>query len=158
MPTDIQKKHQENLRDNREKLLVRKARTRRLIEHGAIAESFLPESEEMSPEMFKEKLQALFSPIGRRIQSGPERSDTTEICGKELRTSCEVTLLPALTSCLSREGYSPKDLARLLELVKSYPEKVPEGGSIRVLSKIDNSRMIIIKRMMNILKSRKWSQ
>lgn len=150
MPTDIQKKHQENLRDKREKLLARKARTRRLIEHGAIAESFIPESEEMSPEMFKEKLQSLISPTGRRIRSGPERSDTT-ICGKELRTSHEVTLSSALTSCLSREGYSPKDLARLLELVKSYPDKVPDGGIIRVRSKMDKSRMILIKRINDVL-------
>lgn len=152
MSTDIQKKHQENLRDNREKLLVRKARTRRLIEHGAIAESFIPESEEMSPEMFKEKLRALISPTGRRIRSGPERSDTTNtICGKELRTSNEVTLSPALTSCLSREGYSPKDLEKLLELVKSYPDKVPDGGIIRVRSKMDKSRMILIKRINDVL-------
>lgn len=152
MPTDIQKKHQENLRDNREKLLVRKARTRRLIEHGAIAESFIPESEEMSPEMFKEKLQALLSPTGRRIRSGPERSDNTNtMCGKELRTSHEVTLSPTLTSCLSCEGYTQRDLEKLLELVKSYPEKVPDGGTIRVRSKMDNSRMILIKRTKDVL-------
>lgn len=152
MPTDIQKKHQENLRDNREKLLVRKARTRRLIEHGAIAESFIPESEEMSPEMFKEKLRALISPTGRRIRSGPERSDNTNtMCGKELRTSLEVSLSSALTSCLSREGYSPKDLERLLELIKSHPEKVPDGGTIRVRSKMNNSKVILIKRIDDVL-------
>lgn len=152
MQTDIQKKHQENLRDNREKLLVRKARTRRLIEHGAIAESFIPESEEMSPEMFKEKLQSLISPIGRRIPEGPERSDTTNtMCGKELRTSPEVTLSQALMLCLAREGYSPEDLEKLLEIVKKHLGKVPDGGYVRVKSLIDSSKIILIKRNDSVL-------
>lgn len=150
MPTELQKKHQDELREKRDKLMMRKSRTRRLIQHGAIAEAFVKGSEDMEPEKFKEELQRLISPTGRRIQSGPERSDTTK-CGKELRTSHEVTLSLALTSCLSREGYSPKDIARLLELIKSYPEKVPDGGTIRVRSKMDNSRMILIKRIKDVL-------
>ena len=87
MPTESQKKHQDELREKREKLMVRKARTRRLIQHGAIAEAFVSGSENMEPEKFKEELQLLISPTGRRIRLGPERSDTT-MCGKELRTSC----------------------------------------------------------------------
>lgn len=150
MPTESQKKHQDELREKREKLMMRKSRTRRLIQHGAVAESFVQGSEDMSPETFKEELQKLLSPTGRRIPKGPERSDTT-ICGKELRTSHEVTLSPALISCLSREGYSPKDLARFLELVKSHPEKVSDGGKFRIRSKMDNSRMILIKRINDVL-------
>ena len=150
MPTESQKKHQEELREKRDKLMMRKSRTRRLIQHGAIAEAFVQGSEDMEPEKFKEELQRLISPTGRRIRSGPERSDTT-MCGKELRTSLEVSLSPALTSCLSREGYSPKDLERLLELIKNHPEKVPDGGTIRVRSKMDNSRMILIKRIKDVL-------
>lgn len=150
MATDLQKQHQDELREKRDKLMMRKSRTRRLIQHGAIAESFVYGSEDMEPEKFKEELQKLLSPIGRRIPEGPERSDTT-MCGKELRTSLEVTLSPSLTSCLSREGYSSKDLERLLELIKSHPEKVPDGGTIRVRSKMDNSRMILIKRTKDVL-------
>lgn len=150
MPTESQKKHQEELREKRDKLMMRKSRTRRLIQHGAIAEAFVQGSEDMEPETFKKELQKLISPTGRRIPKGPERSDTT-ICGKELRTSHEVTLSSALTSCLAREGYSPKDLERLLELIKSHPEKVPDGGTIRVRSKMDNSRMILIKKINDVL-------
>lgn len=150
MPTESQKKHQEELREKRDKLMMRKSRTRRLIQHGAIAEAFVSGSENMEPEKFKEELQLLISPTGRRIRLGPERSDTT-MCGKELRTSHEVTLSPTLTSCLSREGYSQKDLEKLLELVKSHPDKVPDGGTIRVRSKADNSRMILIKRINDVL-------
>ena len=150
MPTESQKKHQEELREKRDKLMMRKSRTRRLIQHGAIAEAFVQGSEDMEPEKFKEELQKLLSPVGRRIREEPERSDTT-MCGKELRTSHEVTLSTTLTSCLSREGYSPKDLARLLELVKNYPDKVPDGGKIRVRSKIDNSRIILVRRINDVL-------
>lgn len=150
MPTDLQKQHQDELREKRDKLMMRKSRTRRLIQHGAIAEAFVQGSEDMEPETFKEELQKLISPTGRRIPKGPERSDTT-ICGKELRTSHEVTLSPALTMCLSREGYSSKDLERLLELTKCNLERVPDGGTIRVRSKVDTSRMIFIKRINDVL-------
>ena len=70
MPTDLQKQHQDELREKREKLMVRKARTRRLIQHGAIAEAFVSGSEDMEPEKFKEELQRLLSPTGRWIPEG----------------------------------------------------------------------------------------
>lgn len=145
MPTDLQKQHQDELREKREKLMVRKARTRRLIQHGAIAEAFVSESENMEPEKFKEELQRLISPIGRRIPEGPERIDTKGL-GLYMRTSEEVTLSSALTSCLSREGYSPEELERLLKMIKNNLEKVPDGGYVRVKSLINPSKIILIKR------------
>lgn len=152
MPTNLQKQHQDELREKRKKLMMRKSRTRRLIQHGAVAESFVKGSEDMSPETFKEELQRLISPIGRRIPEGPERSDTTNtMCGKELRTSPEVTLSQALMLCLAREGYSPEDLEKLLEIVKKHLGKVPDGGYVRVKSLIDSSKIILIKRNDRVL-------
>lgn len=151
MPTDLQKQHQDELREKREKLMMRKSRTRRLIQHGAVAESFVQGSEDMSPETFKEELQRLISPIGRRIPEGPERIDTKSGLGKEMRTSHEVTLSQALMSCLSREGYSPEELDRLLERIKKHLEKVPDGGYIRVKSLINPSKIILIKRNGSVL-------
>lgn len=150
MATNLQKQHQDELREKREKLMMRKSRTRRLIQHGAIAESFVSGSEDMEPEKFKEELQRLISPIGRRIPDGPERIDTKEL-GKEMRTSHEVTLSQALMSCLSREGYSPEELERLLEMIKNHLERVPDGGYVRVKSLVDSSKIILIKRNGNML-------
>lgn len=150
MATDLQKQHQDELREKRDKLMMRKSRTRRLIQHGAVAESFVQGSEDMEPEKFKEELQKLLFPIGRRIPAGPERSDTT-MCGKELRTSPEVTLSQALMLCLAREGYSPEDLEKLLEIVKKHLGKVPDGGYVRVKSLIDSSKIILIKRNDSVL-------
>lgn len=150
MPTESQKKHQEELREKRDKLMMRKSRTRRLIQHGAIAEAFVFESENMEPEKFKEELQRLISPTGRRIRSGPERIDTKEL-GKEMRPSFEGILSNPLVQCLSREGYSPEELERLLELLKSHSEKIPDGGYVRVKSLADPSKIILIKRNGNIL-------
>lgn len=145
MPTESQKKHQDELREKREKLMVRKARTRRLIQHGAIAEAFVSGSENMEPEKFKEELQKLLSPVGRRIPEEPERIDTKGL-GLYMRTSEEVTISSALTSCLSCEGYSPEELERLLKMIKNNLEKVPDGGYVRVKSLINPSKIILIKR------------
>lgn len=145
MATDLQKQHQDELREKRDKLMMRKSRTRRLIQHGAVAEAFVQGSEDMEPEKFKEELQKLLSPVGCRIPEEPERIDTNGI-GKEMRTSEEVTMSQSLMSCLSREGYSPEELERLLEMIKKHLEKVPDGGYVRVKSLINPSKIILIKR------------
>ncbi len=152
MPTDVQKQHQNELKNNRDKLLERKARTRRLIQHGAIAESFIDGSENMTPEVFKIELQRLLSsPSGRRIQNETERRNTMPQRGKELRTSIEVTFAPDLVQCLSREGYARRDLEELAKLINLYPDKLPDGGSIRLRSKADRSIFILISRHGNVL-------
>mgnify|MGYP006939738646 CR=1 FL=1 len=150
MPTELQKQHQEELREKREKLMARKSRTRRLIQHGAIAEAFIQGAEDMEPETFKEALQELLSPIGRRIPSEPERIDTKGL-GKEMRPSFEGSLSKPLVQCLSREGYSPEDLASLLEQIKRHSEKIQDGGYIRVKSLADPSKIILVKRTDNVL-------
>lgn len=151
MPTDLQKQHQDELREKREKLMVRKARTRRLIQHGAIAEAFVSGSEDMEPEKFKEELQRLLSPTGRRIPEGPERIDTKSGLGKEMRPCRELAITNPLAQCLFCEGYSPKELERLLEMIKKYLEKVPDGGYVRVKSLVDSSKIIMIRRNGNKL-------
>ena len=150
MPTDLQKQHQDELREKREKLMMRKSRTRRLIQHGAIAESFVSGSEDMEPEKFKEELQRLISPIGRRIPDGPERIDTKEL-GKEMRPCMELAITNRLAQCLFCEGYSTEELERLLEIIKKHLEKVPDGGYVRVKSLVDSSKIIMIRRNGNKL-------
>ena len=88
MLTDEQVKHKELLQANRAKISARKERTRRLIEHGAIAESFVEGSDSMDPETFKKQLQKLLTPTGRRMQPAPDKRDTIAGSdGKEMRTS-----------------------------------------------------------------------
>lgn len=50
--TAEQLKHQEEMKQKRLAIVERKARTRRLIIHGAVAESFIDNSENMSGEEF----------------------------------------------------------------------------------------------------------
>lgn len=64
MQTDLQMKHQEELRAAREKVNERKRRTRRLIQHGAIVEKYVVNSADMEPEEFENALQNLVSPKG----------------------------------------------------------------------------------------------
>lgn len=52
----LQKKHRQQMADNRDKIKARKARTHRLIERGAIAESMIPDAENMTNEEFRQAL------------------------------------------------------------------------------------------------------
>lgn len=152
MPTNVQQQHQEELKNNRDKLLARKSRTRRLIQHGAVAEAFIPGSENMTPETFKTELQKLLSPpSGRRIQNETERSNTMPQRGKELRTSNEVIPAPALVQCLAREGYDRRDIEKLVKLILLYPDKLPDGGYIRLRSKKEHSVFILVRRLGSVL-------
>ena len=152
MPTELQIEHQKELKGNRDKLLDRKSRTRRLIQHGAIAETFIQGSENMTPEAFKTELQKLLAtPSGRRIQNETERSNTMPQRGKELRTSNEVIPAPALVQCLAREGYDRRDIEKLVKLILLYPDKLPDGGYIRLRSKKEHSVFILVRRHGNVL-------
>ena len=56
----LQEKHRQQESEAREKLHERKARTRRLIEHGAILESVYPEAVNMDGEKLKAALKPIF--------------------------------------------------------------------------------------------------
>lgn len=58
--TELQLKHQQEMKENREKIRLRKARTHRLIVRGAIAEKAIEGAEKMSDEEFQ---QALYTAI-----------------------------------------------------------------------------------------------
>lgn len=57
---ELQKKHRQQETEAREKLHERKARTRRLIEHGAILESVYPEAATMDGKALKAAMEYLF--------------------------------------------------------------------------------------------------
>lgn len=56
----LQEKHKRQEAEAREKLRERKARTRRLIEHGAILESVYPEAVDMDGKTLKAALKPIF--------------------------------------------------------------------------------------------------
>lgn len=49
---ELQEKHRRQMADNRDKVKERKARTRRLIERGAIAESMIDGADKMTNDEF----------------------------------------------------------------------------------------------------------
>lgn len=57
---EMQEKHRQELKANREKIQARKARTHRLIVRGAIAEKFVPGADRLTNEQFEAALKALF--------------------------------------------------------------------------------------------------
>ena len=60
--TELQKIHQAQLREKREAIKQRKARTRRLIVRGAMVEAMIPGADSMTEEEFQEML---FKALGR---------------------------------------------------------------------------------------------
>jgi hypothetical protein len=56
----LQEKHRQQEAEVREKLYERKARTRRLIEHGAILESVYPEAVDMDGDTLKAAMKHIF--------------------------------------------------------------------------------------------------
>lgn len=64
--TKSQLQHQKELEAARERIRKRKKRTRRLIQFGAIAASFFPGSDQLTPEEFQVLLSSHLSPSGRR--------------------------------------------------------------------------------------------
>jgi hypothetical protein len=82
--TEEQKRHQEELKANRDKADKRKRRTRRLIEHGAVAESFVSGSEDMTGEEFKQALAQKISPTGRRDYPDTDRAEKNAQTKKKL--------------------------------------------------------------------------
>lgn len=60
--TELQKKHQEQMKEKRDAVKQRKARTHRLIVRGAIAEKVIPNAESMTDEQFQA---ALYQAVGK---------------------------------------------------------------------------------------------
>ena len=60
--TELQMKHQQQMKEKRDAIKERKARTHRLIVRGAIAEKVIPNAESMSDEQFQV---ALYHAIGK---------------------------------------------------------------------------------------------
>lgn len=60
--TELQKKHQEQMKEKRDAVKQRKARTHRLIVRGAIAEKVIPNAESMTDEQFQV---ALYQAVGK---------------------------------------------------------------------------------------------
>ena len=60
--TELQLKHQQQMKEQREKVKERKARTHRLIVRGAISEKAIEGAEEMTDEEFQD---ALYKAIGK---------------------------------------------------------------------------------------------
>lgn len=57
--TELQKKHQEEIKEKRDALKQRKARAHRLIVKGAIAETVIPNAASMTDEQFQQELYRL---------------------------------------------------------------------------------------------------
>lgn len=55
----LQAKHRKQMKENREKVNARKARTHRLIVRGAIAESFFADAQKMTDKQFEDTLRQL---------------------------------------------------------------------------------------------------
>ncbi len=73
--TELQKLHQQQMKEKRDEIKRRKARTHRLIVRGAIAEKLVPGAESMSDEQFQAALYAavrkgMVAPSHPQDQSG----------------------------------------------------------------------------------------
>lgn len=64
---EIQAKHREELKENRERLKARKQRTHRLIVRGIMAESLVMNAEDMTDDEFKAVLEKALAPEGHAI-------------------------------------------------------------------------------------------
>ncbi len=67
--TELQKKHQEEMKEKRETIKQRKARTHRLIVRGAIAENAIEGSSEMTDEQFQNTLMRMIRRSNAMAQS-----------------------------------------------------------------------------------------
>lgn len=75
--TELQLKHQQQMKEKREAIKQRKERTHRLIVHGAIAEQFITNAEAMSDEEFKKALDDKIN-VGMIATSYPQDSHRSD--------------------------------------------------------------------------------
>lgn len=77
---ELQEKHRMQMKERRDAIKQRKARTRRLIVHGAVAEGFIENSEDMNGEEFQRACANVFYDMGANATSSLQES-----CGSNLR-------------------------------------------------------------------------
>ena len=83
--TELQLKHQQQMKEKRDAIKLRKQRTHRLIVRGAIAENAIEGALAMTDEQFQEALLVeLLRPAIRRI---PTEVPIGRVCRKTLRSS-----------------------------------------------------------------------
>ena len=89
--TELQKKHRREMKQKRDAMKRRKARTHRLIVRGAIAEKFVRNAESMTDREFQDALAELMD-RGRNIchpqdsnGSSPRASPSEDTCGSTPR-------------------------------------------------------------------------
>ena len=83
--TELQKLHQQQMKEKREAIKRRKARTHRLIVRGAIAEKLVPGAENMSDEQFQEELYAAIRK--ETIMPSHPQDPSGSITGKKLSSA-----------------------------------------------------------------------
>ena len=77
---ELQEKHRMQMKEKRDTIKQRKARTRRLIVHGAVAEGFIENSEDMNGEEFQAACANAFYETGANAISTLQES-----CGSNPR-------------------------------------------------------------------------
>lgn len=88
--TELQKKHQKQMREKREAMRRRKARTHRLIVRGAISEKLITGSENMTNVEFQDALvEAIY---GNRDKSYPQDSNGSSPRESPSGDTCGATL------------------------------------------------------------------
>ena len=105
--TEIQKKHREQMKENREKIKQRKVRTHRLIVRGAIAEKLVPNAESMTDEEFGQYLYRALSPV-KGVSNEPSRPQ--EPLGREPEKKLK-RIYGAETVQIDYSGISPRQSA-----------------------------------------------
>ena len=91
--TELQKKHQEQMKEKRDAVKQRKARTHRLIVRGAIAENAIDGALDMTDEQFQETLLRAVGKSGAIATSHPQdshgsvprKSPSEDTCGSNTR-------------------------------------------------------------------------
>ena len=101
--TKSQLQHQKELEVARERIRNRKKRTRRLIQFGAIAESFFPGSDRLTPEEFQNLLSSRLFPM---VEKGADVSFLF-MSAMVFRNVTTVLVVPLLLALLSRK-FLPK--------------------------------------------------
>jgi len=89
--TELQKKHQREMKQKRDAVRKRKARTHRLIVRGAIAEKFVKNAEDMTDTEFQKALIELMNSDSNICHpqdsngSSPRESPSEDTCGSNPR-------------------------------------------------------------------------
>lgn len=86
--TELQLHHQQQMKEKRESIKQRKARTHRLIVHGAIAESFIENAASMTDKEFQQALLHAFGRSDDSATSHPQDSGRSPLRENPSEESC----------------------------------------------------------------------